>query len=125
MQWLIQQGGCLESRLPLNALSSNPKYIKGNTFMFYLKDRGGADGIWTSRCCSGTKNWDMYFPGQAKWPVKGESELCSRRKAEVQSQKSSPRHQIHKSYRTINRRTNQKLTERQNRHGQAVSYVSG
>ena len=46
-----------------------------------------------------TKNQDACFPGQEKRVAKGESELCSRRKEKVQSQKSGREHQIHKNHR--------------------------
>lgn len=46
-----------------------------------------------------TKNLDACCLGQEKRVVKGESELCSRRKEKVQRQKSGPEHQIHKSHR--------------------------
>lgn len=45
-----------------------------------------------------TKNKDACFPRQAKRLAKEESELCSRRKAEIQSQRSGSEHQIHQSH---------------------------
>lgn len=105
--------------MPLNALSSHLWNIKGNTFRFRLRTWGWADGIWTSRWCSGHhQDPGRLFPRTRKEGSQRRVRTVFKEKRKSSKAEKWPWASDTQEPQTVSRRTSQESTEGQSRHRQ-------